>query len=162
MELKYTKMQSDMEKLKITDLSIGDWVQAKQTKLDYDDPDLTPPMKIVAIDNREPKQAYVDLAFGDGVVAHSAFVEDLRPIPISIEILEKNEFKAYSEYSNSFYFDMSTNIRIWLFKNSHDWTFQVMNWGLGHSHSVAKALIKYVHQLQHAMRLADIDKDITL
>ena len=141
-----------MGNLRIQDLSIGDWVQAKQAKVDYDDPDLTPPMKIVAIDNREPKQAYVDLAFDDGVVVHSAFVEDLRPVLITSEIMEKNgiphiinDVWAYDEDYQLSWFKNGRTILV-NYSNKHTVSF----------------FAKYIHQLQHALRLAGIDKEITL
>lgn len=141
-----------MEKLKITDLSIGDWVQAKQAKVDYDDSDLTPPMKIIAIDNREPKQAYVDLAFDDGVVVHSAFVEDLRPVLITSEILEKNEVPHI--INNVWAYDEDYQLS-W-FKNGRAILINYSN-----KHTVS-FFAKYIHQLQHAFRLVGIDKEITL
>lgn len=145
-------MSRVMGNLRIQDLSIGDWVQAKQAKVDYDDPDLTPPMKIVAIDNREPKQAYVDLAFDDGVVVHSAFVEDLRPVLITSEIMEKNgiphiinDVWAYDEDYQLSWFKNGRTILV-NYSNKHTVSF----------------FAKYIHQLQHALRLAGIDKEITL
>lgn len=150
MELKYTKMQSDMEHIKITDLSIGDWVQAKQVKWDYDAPDLTPPMKIIAIDNREPNQAYVDLAFSDGVVAHSAFVEDLRPIPITPEILKKNGWLS-SPQSDKI---MVSEVMRYYFKGNMLKIFDI--------HTIYLE-VKYIHELQRAMRLSKItDMKISL
>lgn len=141
-----------MGNLRIQDLSIGDWVQAKQAKVDYDDPDLTPPMKIVAIDNREPKQAYVDLAFDDGVVVHSAFVEDLRPVLITPEILEKNgvphiinDVWAYDEDYQLSWFENGRTI--------------LTNYS---NMQVVSFFAKYIHQLQHALRLVGLDKEITL
>lgn len=154
-----------MEKLKITDLSIGDWVQAKQAKLDYDDPDLTPPMKIIAIDNREPKQAYVDLAFGDGVVAHSAFVEDLRPIPISIEILEKNEFVDNGVGQHYLKCGDGITIRVGRSPLFHDECWLVItDKDVGNTINTTCVLFNamYVHHIQRAIRLAKVDKDITL
>ena len=68
--------------MKIEELSIGDWVVAKLAKWDYDSPEETEPMRIVCIDNSEPKQAFADL-IGSGMVKHSALIDDLRPIPLS-------------------------------------------------------------------------------
>ena len=83
-------------------------------------------------------------------------------IPITAEILEKNGWSEFSDYHNSWKLDIASDKRVWMFKNSHDWTFQVMSWGLGHNHSVAKAYIKDIHELQHALRLAKVGKEIVL
>ena len=143
------------EKISVSDLSVGDWFQARIVKWDYDDSDITPPMRIAEISSDE-----VMLQLGS--VKHYAFVEDLQPIPITAEVLEKNGWSEFSDYHNSWKLDIDSDKRVWMFKNSHDWTFQVMSWGLGHNHSVAKAYIKDIHELQHALRLAKVGKEIVL
>jgi hypothetical protein len=146
-----------MENLRIEDLSVGDWVQAKMTKWDYEDLDITPSMKVVKIE-----KDCVRLGFSLDDLEFEVFVEDLQPIPITAEVLEKNGWSEFSDYHNSWKLDIASDKRVWMFKNSHDWTFQVMSWGLGHNHSVAKAYIKDIHELQHALRLAKVDKEIVL
>ena len=133
-----------MEKLKITDLSIGDWVQYEGQN-----------RKIRAIND---STSLILLSNSPNFVG----VGGVGPVPITPEILKKNGFDFYTEYLNSFVFDISTNSRIWLFKNSHDWTFQIMDSGLGFSHCIVKMLVKYIHQLQHALRLAGVNKEIQL
>lgn len=61
----------------------------------------------------------------------SAFVDDLQPIPITAEVLEKNGWSEFSDYHNSWKLDVASDKRVWMFKNSHDWTFQVVSWGGG-------------------------------
>lgn len=143
------------EKVRTEDISIGDWFQARMVKIDYEDLDITPPMRVAEISSDE-----VMLQLGS--VKHYAFVDDLQPIHITAEVLEKNGWSEFSDYHNSWKLDIDSDKRVWMFKNSHDWTFQVMSWGLGHNHSVAKAYIKDIHELQHALRLAGIEKDIEL
>lgn len=87
-------------------------------------------------------------------------LHNYEPIPLTPEILEKNGWAEYSDVHNSWKLDIADNMRVWMFKNSHDWTFQVMNWGLGHNHCMAKAYITSIHQLQHALRLAGVEKEI--
>lgn len=50
-------------------------------------------MQVMAIDATEPCNLSVDLGFGDGMVAHSAFVEDLVPVPLTDEL--KAQYKEY-------------------------------------------------------------------
>ena len=77
----------------IRELFIGAIVRAKIVKWDYDDPELSEPMQVMAIDATEPCNLSVDLGFGDGMVAHSAFVEDLVPVPLTEEL--KAQYKEY-------------------------------------------------------------------
>lgn len=77
----------------IRELFIGAIVRAKIVKWDYDDPELSEPMQVMAIDATEPHNLSVDLGFGDGMVAHSAFVEDLVPVPLTEEL--KTQYKKY-------------------------------------------------------------------
>lgn len=77
----------------IRELFIGAIVRAKIVKWDYDDPELSEPMQVMAIDATEPCNLSVDLGFGDGMVAHSAFVEDLVPVPLTEEL--KIQYKRY-------------------------------------------------------------------
>lgn len=77
----------------IRELFIGAIVRAKIVKWDYDDPELSEPMQVMAIDATEPCNLSVDLGFGDGMVAHSAFVEDLVPVPLTEDL--KTQYKEY-------------------------------------------------------------------
>lgn len=119
-------------KISVSDLSVGDWFQARIVKLDYEDLDITPPMRVAEISSDE-----VMLQLGS--VKHYAFVDDLRPIPITAEVLEKNglheaEFGlVVKPKSNELCASMGTSIEI-----------------------------KHIHELQCALRLAKIEKDIIL
>lgn len=118
--------------LSVSDLSVGDWVCAKMAKWDYDDIDITPPMQVVRIDDKE---VVLSLRW----VEHCAFVDDLRPIEITNEVLEKNglseaEFGlVVKPKSNELCASMGTSIEI-----------------------------KYIHELQHLLRLAKVKKEIML
>lgn len=79
--------------MNIRELFIGAIVRAKIVKWDYDDPELSEPMQVMAIDATEPCRVTVDLGFCDGMVAHSAFVEDLVPVPLTEEL--KEQYKKY-------------------------------------------------------------------
>ena len=78
-------------------------------------------------------------------------VEDLSPIPLTPEILEKNGWEktptGYVFYTDGKRYDNS----LWYIFGSN--TFVV---------NTAEFQIKFVHQLQHALRLCGIDKEIVL
>lgn len=140
-----------MEKIKVEDLGIGDWVKMEDEH--YQIYHLTLAGDVYG--HRKVNITSSEEVF-DGSIA------DVCPIPITAEILEKNGWSEFSDYHNSWKLDIASDKRVWMFKNSHDWTFQVMSWGLGHNHSVAKAYIKDIHELQHALRLAKVGKEIVL
>lgn len=137
--------------MKIEELSIGDWVVAKLAKWDYDSPEETEPMRIVCIDNSEPKQAFADL-IGCGMVKHSALIDDLRPIPLTPEILEKNGHKVCSVRRQF-------EDRIWdsvaIRKYHTEDYYHLFIYGLRIGIKLCD-----VHQLQHALLLAGIEKEI--
>lgn len=120
------------EKIKVEGISIGDWFQAKMVKWNYEDLDITPPMRVAEISSDE-----VMLQLGS--VKHYAFVDDLQPIPITAEVLEKNglheaEFGlVVKPKSNELCATVGTSIEI-----------------------------KYIHELQHFLRLMKTDKEIVL
>lgn len=89
-------------------------------------------------------------------------ISDIEPIPITPEILEKNGWVEYSDVRNSWKLDIADYMRVWMFKNSHDWAFQVINWESEYNHEMAKAYITSIHQLQNAIRLAGLGKEIVL
>ena len=134
--------------MKIEELSIGDFLL-------FTDGDCA--VRVEELYN----DAQLLISDGDSI-SEPVHLTHLHPIPLTPEILEKNGWSEFSDYHNSWKLDIASDKRVWMFKNSHDWTFQVMNWGLGYNHSVAKAYIKHIHELQHALRLAGIEKEIGL
>lgn len=143
-----------MGKIDIRDLSIGDWVNQKMNdgahQVQWIEREMVGLIKHTGTEE-------------DGSIRLTAVpLSFIEPIPLTPEILEKNGWSEFSDYHNSWKLDNASDKRVWMFKNSHDWTFQVMSWGLGHNHSVAKAYIKDIHELQHALRLAKVGKEIVL
>lgn len=118
------------------DLMLGDLVQGHLPNT---------PSKVVGIPNEyrlaviTPGGAYMELS-----------IDDFLPIPITTEILEKNGFINGEFYAES---------------HIEDW--QIMSDG---SHLAARSdrgwcidiPCRYVHQLQHALRLCGIEKEIVL
>lgn len=131
------------KKIDVRELSIGDYIRVKMCKWDYDDPD-TLDAKVLAIESNS-----VGVGYDNCGIVMSAFVEDLQPIPITTEVLEKlsNGRKRYHAY-------MVEGIRVRPLGNDE--------YRVGTERGVIYVKVQYIHELQHAMRLAKIDKEIEL
>lgn len=142
-----------MEKIDIRDLSIGDYVRVKMCKWDYDDPD-TLDAKVLSIEGDS-----VGVGYDNSGILMSAFVEDLQPIPITAEVLENNGLEYIDDGNDEVIFfccDM-----FWARLCVGDTFWQV---GI-HSEDRLDAVVcdvKYIHELQHALRLAKVGKEIVL
>ena len=130
-----------MATLKISDLSVGDWVRYRDRE-----------WEVCSIYQFTEE---VGLFRKDSQICES--IEDIESIPITAEILEKNGFVKNGEYNE------------WSTGNWDDIPF------IGISLSRPSIRIKdlgtdifldnkvvYVHQLQHALRLTGVDKEINL
>jgi hypothetical protein len=135
-----------MATLKISDLSVGDWVEYEG--LHY-------PITFVGY-GEGGDGSLVNLIRPD-LSCFTCKISDIHPIPITTEILEKNGFVKNGEYDE------------WNIGNWNDIPF------IGISLSRQSMRIKnlrtdiflenkvvYVHQLQCALRLAGVDKKINL
>jgi hypothetical protein len=122
-------------------------------KWDYEDLDITPPMRVAEISSDE-----VMLQFGS--VKHYAFVEDLQPIPITPEILKKNGFVEESEvgYERFEWRESGVAIILNCLMYSDRRIFTLTTSDLGVNGWLLR--IEHVYQLQHAIRLAGIEKEI--
>lgn len=123
------------------ELMLGDWVIRKNVP----DEKLT----VVAI-NLITKLVALDLD-GRGVIED---IYNIGPIPLTPEILEKNGFSLQSDNTELFKLDT-----YWL--GSELGAFRIHNlindwWKFG------PAKIRYVHELQHALRLCGINKKIEI
>ena len=128
----------------IRDLSVGDWV------LDGNDN----PAQILAIENWSDGHVLnvriKDIGIGEVPITR------VSPIPITQEILEKNGFKKNGEYNE---WNIGTWRTPYLLGVSLERPSIIIKWN-GSSIFIDQA--KYVHQLQHALRLANVEKEITL
>lgn len=153
-----------MATLKISDLSVGDWLRIDQAELNMPSDDLATayiekllkPIRIKGIsEDSDMVIADIEIVAEWGSIMMKC--EYLRPIPITEEILEKNGFVKNGEYDE------------WNIGNWNDIPF------IGISLSRQSMRIKnlrtdiflenkvvYVHQLQCALRLAGVDKKINL
>ena len=132
------------------DLMIGDWVY-----MDKDDI----PRTISDIDRFGTVQSF----------SIARYVNNIYPVPLTPEILEKNGFE------NDFYEDESVadyvkvrNEGYSLHSTAHEWDPALITWCNGHVDVVTdfsgeyRGEIEYVHELQHALRLCGIDKEIVV
>lgn len=132
-----------MEKISVSDLSVGDYVRVKMCKWDYDDPD-TLDAKVLAIEGNS-----VGVGYDECNIVMSAFVDDLQPIPITAAVLEKisNGRKRFHAY-------MVEGIRVRPIGNG--------DYMVGTSRGIIYVKVQYIHELQHVLRLAKVGKEIVL
>ena len=134
-----------MAEIKISELSIGDWVYQKMNDDAYQ----------VQWIEREMV----------GLIKHTGTEEDgsirltavplsfIEPIPLTPEILEKNGFR---KNGNKWYTPELFTLERW----GDNWSI-VIACSCG-EYACEVCTIKYVHQLQHALRLAGVEKKIEL
>lgn len=131
-----------MGNLKITDLSIGDWVSIDG------EPRRVSKLNVTGLVQFFNSPNY----FGVGVI---------EPIPITPEILEKNGCERLEDWNNPERLSYAAEDYYatgWMGKES--WSCGVHNDNINELVIIAKA--KYVHELQHALRLAGNTREIEL
>ena len=126
--------------MKATELMIGDWVTGKKWREN--------PFKLIRI--RDNGKYFYGIT-SEGSQVGPFFLEELEPIPLTPEILEKNGWEkrptGYVFYTDGKRYDNS----LWYIFGSN--TFVV---------NTAEFQIKYVHELQHALKLCGAKKEIVL
>ena len=148
--------------LKISELSVGDWVYhddilfgreiAKVERLNENENGETIGIKVYRSDG----------AFGVvGYIWTSPTQGDLHPIPITAEILEKNGFVKSDDFLHKI--DLPDNILLGVRRQTDGYIFELKR----EKRRIGELLviirgIRYIHQFQHALRLAGIDKEINL
>ena len=130
-----------MEKLNCKSLMIGDWVV--YTEFGKNDID--------KIETLEPRRVWLE--HGRTYVP----IEFVEPIPLTIEILKKNGFVKDEKDDNMYY-----------------WNWSVIDDCMSYDKETSKVrifsvsgltfvkILQYVHELQHALRLCEIKKEIVL
>lgn len=138
-----------MATLKISDLSVGDWVYLE-----------TIPFQVITIN-----PPYVDLlGNGDRIRMCDIDSDNLEPIPITAEILEKNGWSSDGMYA-TLRIDEHRHLEYYY----HEHRLRKYYCGVDEWQNHAKvnditfAVHCYsVHQLQHALRFAGVEKEINL
>lgn len=148
--------------MEITDLMIGDWVRLKDDYLSYEESC----MKVSFLSNSaicalrcKGTNTPIGLENSDDNWMCPVFADDIEPIPITPEILEKNSFLKVEaiEYPShhvgiSFlYRDTPEGLRIF-----------VQNACVGGPTCTMIKTCKYVHEVQHMIKMCDIKKIFVL
>lgn len=128
--------------LKVTDLMVGDWV------ICYHPSRLKSFEKVsVGLLHTMQGQEY------SHIKEDSPLFRIVEPIPLTKEILEKNGL-ANDYYGSYFKEDEHMLLEISISEDCISWTINV------HEYGILK--LEYVHQLQHALKLCGIDKEIVV
>ena len=137
-----------MATLKISDLSVGDWVQDNYGNY----------VKVEGIWQDGNLNYLVDI-LRDGRIG-TVVPCNIHPIPITAEILEKNGF-VKKNYDNGKMWDWWwDNVLVRKYADEDIYRFIV---ALNSKHYTTTMVVgKHTHQLQHALRLAGVDKEINL
>lgn len=169
-----------MATLKISELSVGDWVGIDQAELNMPSTDLASayieklrkPIYVKGI-SEDSDIVLADIETVDGWGSIMLKCEHLKPIPITAEILKKNDFIRRSdefgiyEYTTllgkilrttQVHLTAPQSINVFL----HDTTIER---GFYHREKTSVSILRdevYVHDLQHALRLVGLDKKIYL
>ena len=137
-----------MATLKISDISVGDWVQNNYG--DY--------VKVEGIWQGSNFNYQVD-TLRDGRIG-TIIPCNLHPIPITAEILEQNGF-VKKNYDNGKMWDWwCDNVLVRKFADEDIYRFIVAFSSMHYTTTMVVG--KHTHQLQHALRLAGVDKEINL
>ena len=139
--------------MKPKELMIGDWVNflidIEGGNTDYD-PKVAQyqPMKIVSLSSWHNNDGEVESA--EGVIND---IDQVKPIPLTDEILVKSGFRKQNNSSGVIKLDT-----YWL---GEEFGFRIHSFETDY-YQFGLAKIRYVHELQHALRLCGINKEIKL
>lgn len=93
----------------------------------------------------------IDYLYGNDNVCDVP-IDFVEPIPITPEILEKNGFEVYDDAAR---LELDRPHSLWLFKEKEGWDLHLPS---GEQHINLR--MEYIHQLQHVLRFAGIEKEI--
>ena len=117
------------------------------------------PMIVTGLEYSETISAITpdDMYYGDQEDYHESKIE---PIPLTAEILEKNGFDVTDSEVAQYHFEEDGQKMHFSLRKMYDkhgkhngysfWAFNIL------------PLVIYVHELQHALKLCGIDKEITV
>ena len=160
-----------MATIKISDLSVGDWVGYGMAHLKIEGDDIA-----TAFVKKMQQPARIKSILGDqDLVLAEVMTEDdfgaiylkmehIRPIPITAEILGKNGWSFDGMYAG---LRITENCHLEYYFHEHrlrKWWHGVDEWQ-NHAKVTDLTFVAHcysVHQLQHALRLAGLDKEINL
>lgn len=130
-----------MAEIKISELSIGDWVRYRDADANVRVSDIYSNGYVFIVGEE-------DSGIGESVNAH----HHIEPIPLTPEILEKNGFVKDEEFiCHSLECDEADFV---------EYTIGMNRLYVKSGRCDIALTIKYVHQLQHALRLAGVEEEI--
>lgn len=159
-----------MATIKISDLSVGDWVGFEMANLSIEGDDIA-----TAFVEKIKKPARIKSILGDQdlILAEEDNVdnfgtiylklENISPIPITAEILEKNGLVRHERDADKpKRVVLSNHFIMAITYTDVDWWRVIIYDEELPSKELFNGIIYSVRQLQHALRLADADKEIQL
>ena len=127
--------------MKAEELMIGDWVQMPKGTC-----------RVISIQDNDV--IFTDIADGiDG----SFYINEVKAIPITPEVLEKNGFvkQGFSGW------EIYTEDFLILWRNDYPDILEIRSFNAAYGYFY-RSYISYVHELQHALRLCGIEKEVVL
>ena len=146
--------------MKVSDLMIGDWL------FPYNE---TEPRRVEHLKYQYEMSGKYDVVAFDKNPYTFNYTGFCKPVPITREILEKNGFVyrkdsgAFIVYAEESYSNQTVEVTLFNVESE----FRNIQLHICESNSPQETMLhlmecNYVHQLQHALRLAGIDMEITL
>ena len=145
--------------MKANELMIGDWVIATKngvSPLPSEVAEMLPRTgKVVGIDGDCVILDFKDFCF---------MLDGIEPVRLTPEILEKNGWEESKEYEPYIYYLLIGKDYSISLSKEWDSTTKTLYWSLsiGNHGTDAILSIDFIHQLQHAIRLCGIEKEIKL
>jgi len=148
--------------MKANELMVGDWVCYNAPNKYY--------TKVEEIRCKDKGEIYYIRGYRDSedpsserLVFGDFNMDILHPIPLTPEILEKNGFVKASMVSDTPSYDKDEEGNMHFSLNEKFWGWwQPNNTFLIPANGLGWIELKYVHELQHALRLGNIEKEIVL
>lgn len=159
-----------MATLKIRALSVGDWVSFDTANLTIEGDDIATafvkqvqqPTRIKSILG-DQDLIFAEVETEDGFGTIYLKMEHIHPIPITAQILEKNGLVRHErDADNPKSIVLSNHFIMARTYTDVDWWRVIIYDEEFPAKELFNGIICSVHQLQHALRLAGIDKEITL
>lgn len=141
-----------MSTLKINDLSVGDWVRCRGRN-----------GRIECLDAiRDYERIRVAVESYLGTMYQFVGIEDIEPIPITAEILEKIGWRIIEKEALGEDYEYDGDERVWDNDNNKIDICEQKQGEFWHSYRSEYYLYRlyYVHQLQHLMRLYGVEEEI--
>ena len=150
----------------VKDLMIGDWVTYGTQS--WNDKEKPQPEQVTGLRWADPvnfpEETATDYAYTSLKPNTLRPVALFRPIPLTPEILERNGWKRHDNKVTGFVvyeLDNRKAVLSWSKKEREFVTYDIMSKDEIHL-SIIGHYLKYVHKLQHALRIAGVEAEINL